>query len=241
MDNSEGLSKIPDWLPDWTDIKKYPNPKNTDSRVWTWEFLRRNTKYQQLYSELATLPPSIPRRDDSVYKISERLEKEFGVLIPASPSMTSSDPLFDRQPQFITHGRRWMKPPDWPEDADPYVVDETCQSLTEVLIEFDLRWSLQSQLISAKAFLNAYTEKLESLGILEKPTHRMKPEHFQNYLRLLDADVTGHTLEKMAKIIFGVAKKYPDNAGVQKAHDGLKRARWLRDKGYRYIAMAPQA
>jgi hypothetical protein len=240
MNISEGLSTIPDWLPDWTDIEKYPHPKKTDSRVWAWEFLRRNTEYQQLYSQIATLPPGFIRHDDSAWKIGERLENDFGVLIAAPPSMTSADPNFEERPKFVTHGRRWMKPPDWPEDAGPYVVDEALQDPTEVLMQFDLRWSLHSQLISAKAFLKAQTQNLKSLKKLEGTNHRMKPKYFTDYLRLLDAEATGQTPEKMAEVIYKILEEYPDHAGKQKVSDSLKRARWLRDKGYRFIAMTPQ-
>ena len=31
---------------DWENAKDYPIPKNTESRTWSWEFLRRNPEYQ---------------------------------------------------------------------------------------------------------------------------------------------------------------------------------------------------
>jgi len=39
----------PDWLPNWEDETKYPDPKKATGRVWAWEFLRRNPQYQQLW------------------------------------------------------------------------------------------------------------------------------------------------------------------------------------------------
>ncbi len=133
-----------------------------------------------------------------------------------------------------------MKPADWPDDVDPYVVEELLQDPSEVIIKFDLRWSLQSQLTAARAFLKAQMQNLKSLKILEETNHRMKPEFFRNYLRLLDAEAAGQSPDKMAEIIYEAFDEYPDHAGKQKVSDNLKRARWLRDKGYRFMAMTPQ-
>ena len=51
--------KKPIWLPDWQDLCKYPdvNGKKISGRVWAWEFLRRNQKYQQLWEKYEALPP----------------------------------------------------------------------------------------------------------------------------------------------------------------------------------------
>jgi hypothetical protein len=68
----------------------------------------------------------------------------------------------------------------------------------------------------------------------------MKPKHFRDYLRLLDAEATGQTPEKMAEVIYEVFEEYPEHAGKQQVSDNLKRARWLRDEGYRFLAMNPQ-
>lgn len=35
------------WLPNWEDVSQYPNPDTSDSLQWAWEFLRRNSKYQE--------------------------------------------------------------------------------------------------------------------------------------------------------------------------------------------------
>ena len=40
-----------DWnVPDWRDASAYP-PQDTPRHVWAWEFLRRNPKYRQLWTE----------------------------------------------------------------------------------------------------------------------------------------------------------------------------------------------
>jgi hypothetical protein len=91
----------PDWLPDWKDISKYPDPKEASGGVWAWEFLRRNPQYQQLWEQYAALPPGPVYAGHSAYTfrdICERFEREFGVKIPAPPAMTIADPEFNGGP-----------------------------------------------------------------------------------------------------------------------------------------------
>lgn len=35
------------WLPDWRKIQNYPNVRQETRRVWAWEFLRRNPKFEE--------------------------------------------------------------------------------------------------------------------------------------------------------------------------------------------------
>jgi hypothetical protein len=121
MDVTNASPSQADWLPDWTDSTKYPEPEKTSWRGWAWEFLRRNAKYQMVWQQFAALPSGSIHHDFSAEDISERLEKDFGLLVPAPPSMKSSEPDFQNRPLFATHGRKWMKPVDWPDDVEPYV------------------------------------------------------------------------------------------------------------------------
>lgn len=42
-----------DWLPNWKDPDKYPDPKTTTTKMWAWEFLRRNIGYQSDYKRVS--------------------------------------------------------------------------------------------------------------------------------------------------------------------------------------------
>ena len=95
----------PDWLPDWKDKIKYPDPKKATGRVWAWEFLRRNPQYQQLWEESTALPKPVnfiytysSSEFEKRLEITERFEKEFGLSAPASPSMASTDPTSNGAP-----------------------------------------------------------------------------------------------------------------------------------------------
>src|SRR6266567_2890456 len=239
-------TKKPDWLPDWEDATQYPDPKTTSLRQWAWEFLRRNLGYQQLWAKLEALPGPVGfiyyenfTKMEKRLQIQQRFEKKFGVHNPAPPSMASTDPTFEWRPRFVTrHVKYWMKPVDWPEEF--YVIDEALRDPAEAMISFNLHLPLRSQLDGVEKLLKDRVAHLTSLGVLKGRDRRMKPQHFQGYLRLLDAEATDASQKEMAKVIYNIVDKYPDHAGEQKARDGLERAKWLRDKGYQFIAVQTQ-
>jgi Family of unknown function (DUF6499) len=105
------LSKKPEWLPDWKDESKYPDPKEAGNRVWAWEFLRRNSKYQKVWDQFASQPSGLIHKDSAEgirerLEIGERLEKDFGVLIPAPPSLNTSSSDFASKPRRSRHLHR---------------------------------------------------------------------------------------------------------------------------------------
>jgi hypothetical protein len=195
--------------------------------------------YQQLWDQLTALPPGPIHHDLLFWEIKKCFEKELGVHTPAPPSMTSTDPNLESRFQSATkYIKNWMKPVD---SSEPYVINEVLEHPAEVIISFDLRWPLPHQLNVTKNFLESQAGHLTSLGVSLDKDHRMHPDYFPNYLRLLDAEAIGASLKTMAEIIYKVIDEYPDHGGEQNARDGLNRARWLRDKGYRFLLMATQA
>jgi hypothetical protein len=234
-------SAAPDWLPDWADVSKYPEPEKATPRVWAWEFLRRNPEYQKVWEQLAKLPSGFIRHDFAADDIRQRLENEFGIRVPAAPSMNSSDPDFQRLPVFVRQVKTWMKPMGLPDDSEPYVVEAKVLEAGEVIIQFDLRWRLEDQLEAAKTFLSDQALQLHELGIIDAADRRLKFKYFRDHLRILDAKSQGEPHNEISKQIYGLEDKYPDNTAQQKVSDSLKRAKWFRDTGYRFIAMTIQA
>lgn len=49
-----------DWIPDWKKQDQYPDPDKMTSEDWAWEFLRRNTKYQQDWETARENPDLAP-------------------------------------------------------------------------------------------------------------------------------------------------------------------------------------
>ncbi|WP_019960598.1 DNA -binding domain-containing protein [Woodsholea maritima] len=60
-------------------------------------------------------------------------------------------------------------------------------------------------------------------------------DHLKLYMRLLDAESAGATLEEVSSVLFGIdATAEPERA--QRVHDShLSRARWMTEQGYREI------
>src|SRR6266566_3503388 len=140
MSLKKGSSKKPNWLPDWKDVTKYPDPKQkkVSGRVWAWEFLRRNPEYQQLWEKYAALPPGPIYEGPSAHarvEIQERFEREFGVSHPAPPPMTIADPDLKWRLEFTTQKpRHWILPVDWSDDDEFEMPEIDLNHPAEVLV-----------------------------------------------------------------------------------------------------------
>src|SRR5438552_1597670 len=91
MSKNKNLMDKPDWLPNWQDLTQYPDPKKAIGRIWAWEFLRRNPKYQELWQEYAALPKSAGflYHGSSVFEIRDRFEKRVRRVIPSGASINN--------------------------------------------------------------------------------------------------------------------------------------------------------
>lgn len=199
--------KKPNWLPDWTDITKYPDHEKVTPREWAWEFLRRNAKYQRLWKKLASLQApsgfifkgSEAHKTLEIYKrleeIKERFEKEFGVSNPAPPSMAVADADIDWQPQY------WIKPVNWPDHHDFDMTGADLNHPAELLVKLDLRLQIGPQLDSVRTILKSEAKKLG----LKEP--RGQFQKYPAYLRVLDAKVSGATANAIAEKILGSRMK----------------------------------
>lgn len=60
-------------------------------------------------------------------------------------------------------------------------------------------------------------------------------DHLKLYMRLLDANAEGASLQEIARTLFGIdAVAEPERA--RRVHDSyLSRARWMADHGYRHL------
>ncbi len=111
----------------------------------------------------------------------------------------------------------------------------------EVLVRFNLEWSIEVQLENARKTLKslrAYYRKNDAFEPIEKRTRLNK---FQFYIRLLDAEVSGAKAGEMAAVLLpNRDNSYPDYGADKNIRDGLKAAQKLRDRDYRYIPLARQ-
>jgi Proteobacterial transcriptional regulator-like domain/T6SS, Transcription factor, DNA binding domain len=231
----------PRWLPNWDkDLRKYPNPE------WAWQFLRRNPEYQRLWAQLiqphydpADVKRSLDRADRetgfrriSTFRSRFRLEEvryplepfkqRFGIsTVPPDPSEPTAKLHFSAA--FIRYAQ---KPFPWPgpgsaEYGLPLIND------AEVLVWFDLNWSIDQQLANAKRLLRtrAAGKKLEPF--------RFQPKTYQRYLRLLDARAVGAKNSRIASILYpNVPNKYPEYNGNRQVSMDVRAAERLRDRDF---------
>ncbi len=220
----------PDWLPDWTDITKYPDPKKATGRVWAWEFLRRNPQYQQRWEEY-----SASGSGDRLMYIRPRFETEFAVLSPVPPSMPFTHPDFEWRLRFTTQSAmHWILPVGW-EDIEGFELPEIdLDHPAEVLVKFDLRVPLNPQLRNARKVLETEAERLTGAGVLSGEP-RAWFDKYQKYLRVLDAKLSGVNRKTMAVEILDIKNDDPEYQKGQVDY-AFRAAKRLRDKDYRFLA-----
>jgi hypothetical protein len=228
--------KKPEWLPDWKDESKYPDPKKAGGREWAWEFLRRNPKYQQLWNEYAKLPPRLIYRGRSAkaFKdINERFEQDFGVWNPAPPAMTIADPEFEWRPKFIEQKpRHWVLPVKVSDDDELEIPEIHLEDPAEVVVKFDLRSQINPQLIYVAELLKKELKRLTDAKLL-RGEPRARFDNYPDYLRVLDAKLSGTSHETIGAEILKVKDPAYQKPNATYAFKSAKR---LRDGGYRFLA-----
>jgi hypothetical protein len=108
----------------------------------------------------------------------------------------------------------------------------------EVIVKFDLRSQIKSQLNYVAKLLKAEVKRLADAEVVNGEP-RARVDKFRNYLRVLDAKLSGTTNKTIAVEILGIDNpNNPNNPESQKdtADFAFNSAKRLRDGGYRFLA-----
>ena len=231
------------------------------------QFLRRNPEYQEDYENwralLDTLPADCnqlpsddmrfwvcdpPAKADETFKeyvirvggpwrrtfrvkaLPEKYGFDYGAgrgLVPPEqkrfPSMFFTDDIF----RFLDHI------PGLPNDRYGVKVGEF-----EIWVRFNLEWPIDIQLKRAKKWLENHQSYLKKERSLEPIENRNQINKFPYYLRLLDAEASGADPKTMAAVLLSDQEdEHPDYRASKNIRYGLKRARRLRDRDYRFISL----
>lgn len=186
----------PDWLPDWQDLSRYPDPKTAPMRRWAWEFLRRNEEYQRdagpilasnrmhdarlhralaegkvddahtLWDRMKELGADETETDDSIRRTAELARKW------ALSRGTIPDPANDRawnEDEFEIEGSSCHAyPARW-----AFTTGKPCQFMArpknpnEIAVVLDLSRPLQSQFESVRRLLSRLQDKYVKWGYVE--------------------------------------------------------------------------
>lgn len=256
---------IPEWLPNWRNVAAYPEPDGLYCRGWAWEFLRRNPEYQKDFIELQNYLDECAY-DAKIAASSDTPVNTFWICDPPAMPSENEKSYMDRMADFdgpviMTPAWRWFAE-KWglnrlQEPAVPHTqtlrfeqggavavtgkytrmsghsrANMRLKSDFEMWIKFDLSQPLEAQIKAAKRRLYA-----RKPFVRPGPQPRHHKVKFPTYLRLLDAEIAGASLEEAAALIYPEASnQYPDYVAVKTAREALKAAHGYRDNGYRALA-----
>ena len=98
-----------------------------------------------------------------------------------------------------------------------------------MLIRFELDQDIGHQIERARAWLNAYQRPRFNVE-----RQRKRESQFELYLRALDADKAGASLDEIAQVLYpNLGNSYPSHEGRKKASKALAAARKLARRGLR--------
>jgi len=108
----------------------------------------------------------------------------------------------------------------------------------EFAIRFDLEYPLAPQLAAAKQLLLEERKRLAAQNQIRPVTNRQRARLYQTYLRVLDAEASGATVEEIRQTLFPNHRNiYPERSGEQAVRDALEAATKLRDGDYRNLPL----
>jgi len=221
---------------------------------WAWEFLRRNWDYRKFWQKevLPFIDPATGRlRDDSneVAKNKRAVEnwiegypelqdiflglklvplpgvvERFGILSIADPRQSSSVVDFKLSGAHFYGG---PVPPAVKKVFGDSLGSRMDLAKDEVAVVFDLRWPIDGQLEVAGLTLRMCQQEWG----YDPPNRRGRPDKYEQYVRILDADDCGVDDDEIAGALF---PRFDD--GPQSVRNARRGAHKLRDGGYRSIA-----
>jgi hypothetical protein len=221
----------PRWLPDWNDTNNYPDPKNTTSLQWSWQFLRRNVEYGRQWTKV--IKPTINLGKTEREKYSRPIlafKNKFHIMaldLDPPPSPSENDPnnlRFDAA--FILYRGSGGGPIHL-----NFPIEEN-----QMLVVFNLGWPTAPQLTRVeRALIEA--EKAEG----QTAKFRRRIYHYQTYLRLLDGTTSGADDKTIVQTLYPkLASTYPDRNALQRLRDHMRAAERLRDHDFWLIAFMEQ-
>jgi hypothetical protein len=73
---------------DWKEASSYPQPQDTNSTMWAWEFLRRNAHYQSHYDDLVQQKAARSQSHEALERYEQMLEVGWNVNDLLSPELS---------------------------------------------------------------------------------------------------------------------------------------------------------
>jgi hypothetical protein len=230
--------EITEWLPDWQDASQYPNEEETSLEQWAWEFLRRNSKYRNLWAVSF---------EENLELFNRALQLEATQLSDGSFAFVSSDQELKKVCQLADNFNYLFRLVTFPPHPSENRIalrfegqrlihklgsSEISLSRNEAAIICNFDLPIKEQVAEIESFLKCEKQRR---GLKEK---RLRIEKYRTYLRILDAKMKYATDQDVATVIFPNEKnEYPEWRVSAKVRECLKAAEELRDHDFWMLAV----
>jgi hypothetical protein len=218
------------WPPDWTNAGHYPDPNKTSPLQWAWEFLRRNQEYQDLWEKLIESKYKRLKATKALRRPALMFERKFHItktyfFPPPCPSENDPTGLsFDVA--FILERS--------PSDAGPAIPLNYGIDSGEMMVVFNLNYPVMRQLKVVREALLSTSKEHKNVV----PKFRRRIEHYQTYLRLLDARAAGASRKEILATLYRTqTNSYPNYCANKSLRDDIAAAERLRQKDFWLIAV----
>jgi hypothetical protein len=225
-------------MSDWQNPGSYPPPDATEMHQWAWEFLRRNSQYRQLWNS---------SKSTGEKPGSDFLFDAFGVREFFDPEQ-DYDPSIHRKLSFQQFPP--VKMFTW-QDLSVLTREQALgrslpQTLSEVVLTFDVRNDIESQLLEAKQSLEVYRLLLKAnVGDKSFSPRGIHENKFPLYLQLLDAESqlspsSDLQIIRQVKRFLRkgeISEDLDEESFVKRLKQNLTKAREMRDAGYRTLSL----
>lgn len=207
-------------MPDWRNPDDYAYAASLTHRQWAWEFLRRGSRYRQLWSALE----DFDKREFNGKQPGDDVLLPVGLFDIATQlglagHLPGPEVRADRIKDLGWSGGARIIYPGQRIDLEPQIVS----------LAFNALLPIEPQLRFAEERVRETRQKLEEFGrsIRKSPPVRTLKEIWTIYLRLLDARAAGESIAEMGRVV------YPDAGDPRKsALNALRKAEEFAEGKY---------
>jgi hypothetical protein len=233
--------KKPDWLPNWRNEAEYSTPETTTAQQWAWEFLRRNTAYQDAYVELIDLLKKDDRKINqlatevicSFYgqkQFSETSRSPFEFMLYAHnllPIMHKKKENYPWMPEVCwrlvaNYNLRYPLDPSMPYNFDAFIENDALPIIeTDNLIMNPRQIPEDRRLTITIDLRDSSTDQFNYInGLLSAygKTQKNRKSEYRNYLRILDGRASDTKWNIISKGI-GINSRSAYDKAVKNAED----------------------
>lgn len=215
--------------PDGTDASRYANINNWSYRRWAWEFLRRNTDFNEECKRVKD--GSAEDKQIVANKFSLKQFKDYRESYIGS----SGSPKFS-----IGTINSWSH-----LDAKQKAVRKQAVRIKygQIVIRFNLEQAIQDrkaidkQLRLAKQKLEKCLDEYEAQTQIKCIKKDFKPSVFGKYLRALDGASAGMSQPEIASLIFPSVANADRDKKIEKIKPIIKRAKEISTKEYMHLSV----